>query len=331
MGVAVMGMVVVLGCLTVDFLVRAPRMPSPGETLIGDQFVTSPGGKGFNQGVAAARLGAEVVFVGSLGMDAFGDASLRVFREEGIGVEHVYRHPTLGTGVASIVVDARTGQNAIVAVQRANSGVPIDQVVSAIESVAAKQATSGIPATFLCQWETNQDSITAGLRTARASGLRTIFNCAPVPTQPCDQAVFEAVDILIANETEATTLTGVAVEGPETARQAAERLLEYGVVGHVIVTLGSKGFIWSTRDDKGPDAIHKLRPAFEVETVDPTGAGDAFCGSLAAKLAEGVEMEEALRWANAAGGFAVGRMGALPSLATPAQVKAMLATPRLRE
>jgi ribokinase len=315
-----MGAVIVLGSLITDLVARAPRLPAPGETVLGDEFAIFLGGKGFNQAVAAARQGARVSLIGQVGADAYGDAFFPAMAAEGIDGAQVTRHPTVGTGVSSVLVGEDRGQNMIVAAPRANLALTVAQVESAMDALlmAAARETSA----FLAQCETPVATVHAGLRRARVAGLRTLFNVAPIPREPLDDALFALVDLLIPNESEASVLTGIAIDSPISARAAAEQLLARGPRG-VVITLGAQGFLCSSRQADGT-VSHHHEPAIPVRPVDATAAGDAFCGVLAAGLAAGIPLEQASHRANAAGALAVTRRGALPSLPTAAEVDTLL-------
>jgi ribokinase len=315
------GDVLVLGSLMTDLVARAPRMPLPGESLLGDDFGTFIGGKGCNQAIAAARMGASVALIGAVGADAFGDAFFPLLEREHVDARHVARLAEAGTGVASILVLTELGQNTIVATPRANFALTREMVAPAF----AGRATDGSDrAVFLTQCETSLQSVEAGLHLARAHGMRTILNAAPIPRAPIAHLLLLA-DLLVVNETEASALAGMPVTSPDDAPATAERLLTLGPA-EVVITLGAQGCLWSRAEPVGPPAPrHTLLPAIAVKQVDATAAGDAFCGTLAAALAEGTAMPQALRLAGAAGALAATRMGAVPSLPTADEVHALLA------
>jgi ribokinase len=312
--------VIVLGSLMTDLVARAPRLPVPGESLLGDEFGIFIGGKGCNQAVAAARMGARARLIGRVGADAFGDDFLRALATEGVEHAHVTRDPVIGTG-ASVIVLGGDGQNAIVATPRANYALSIENVESAMRSLLAD---AGDPPIFLTQCETPLATVERGLALASAIGCRTILNAAPVPRDLPNDALLALAEILVVNETEAAALAGMEVEDARGAHQAAARLLARGP-RHVVLTLGARGFVWCG-GNAGGDAAQMIDiPGLPVRAVDATAAGDAFCGALAAGLAEDVPLAKSLRWANVAGALAVTRLGALPSLPRRAEVQALLA------
>ena len=318
-----MSTVLVLGSTITDLVARAPRLPRPGESVIGNDFGTFLGGKGFNQAVAAARLGASVILIGRVGTDTFGDAFASALLEEGINSSHLTRDPDAGTGTACVMIGTDTGQNSIIVLPRANLALAPGMVEQAMQSILAQSAIQAESIVFMAQCEMRMATITTGLSLAHGAGMTTIFNAAPVPPEPFPHELFTFVDMLVVNEAEAATLTGMTVETPANAMEAAAKLLAKGVK-HVIITLGAQGGIWSTYEKGERQPSHQFIQAIPVNPVDATAAGDAFCGALAAKLAEGMNMPEALRWANAAGAVAVTKLGALPSLPGTQEVEALL-------
>jgi ribokinase len=318
-----MGTVVVLGSTITDLVARAPRLPLPGESIIGDDFATFLGGKGFNQAVAAARLGASVRFIGRVGTDIFGDDFSSALSNEGIDNSHLSRDPSAGTGTACVMIGTDIGQNAIIVLPRANLALSAEMVEEAIQSILSRSTTQANTNIFMAQCEMRMATIAAGLRSAQNAGMVTIFNAAPVPREPFPDDLFTCVDILVVNESEAAGLAETPVDTPQSARRAATRLLIKGVK-NTIITLGSQGCVWSTNGNSEGQFSHRWIRTIPVTQVDATAAGDSFCGALAAKLAEGLVMSEALRWAGAAGAVAVTRLGALPSIPTTEEVEALL-------
>jgi ribokinase len=318
-----MGTVVVLGSTITDLVARAPRLPIPGEAVIGDDFSTFLGGKGFNQAVAAARLDANVFLIGRVGTDTFGDAFHSVLSNEGIDNVHLTRDPNSGTGTACVMIGTDTGQNAIIVLPRANLALTAKMVEEAIQSLLSHSTIEANKSIFMAQCEMRMATIVAGLRYAHRAGMTTLFNAAPVPREPFPDDLFACVDILVVNESEAGGLADTTVDSPQGARRAATKLLAKGVK-HSIITLGAQGCVWSTYEHGEGPITHRWIRTIPVTQVDATAAGDAFCGGLAAKLAEGSVMSEALHWASAAGAVAVRRLGALPSLPTTEEVKALL-------
>ena len=318
-----MGSVVVLGSTITDLVAQAPRLPIPGEAVIGDDFATFLGGKGFNQAVAAARLGASVRFIGRVGTDTFGDDFSSALSNEGIDNSHLSRDPSAGTGTACVMIGTDIGQNAIIVLPRANLAMSAEMVEEAIQSILSQSTTLVNTSIFMAQCEMRMATIAAGLRFAHNAGMITIFNAAPVPREPFPDDLFACVDILVVNESEAAGIAETPVDTPQSARRAATQLLIKGVK-NTIITLGAQGCVWSTLGNSEGQYSHRWIRSIVVTQVDATAAGDTFCGALAAKLAEGIMIPDALRWAGAAGAVAVTRLGALPSIPTTEDVEALL-------
>jgi ribokinase len=290
-----------------DFNVAVPRLPSEGETITGGRFYMSHGGKGANQAVAARRLGAEVRFVGCIGQDPQGDQVTDQLRAEGIPTEGLIHVEDAATGVALIMVDAE-GRNQIAVASGANLHLLPDQAREHVSLLAWAQV-------LLCQIEIPISTVEWALAAGRERGVPTILN--PAPAQQLPDRLLPLVDCLTPNAVEAEILTGVAVKGPEAATRAAQHLLTRGV-RRVIVTLGAQGVL----SCDGTSALHF--PAFPVDAVDTTGAGDAFNGALAVGLAAGGTWEEALPLANAAAALACTKRGAQTSFPRRAEVEAFM-------
>jgi len=297
------GHIVVVGSLNMDLVVRSPRHPQPGETLLGAEFRTFPGGKGANQAVAAARLGGQVKLIGRVGADAFGDALLETCTRDGVDTRHVERLEDAPTGVALITVDD-AGQNTIVVVPGANGKL------SPPDLLAAAPAFEGASVVVM-QLEVPLLTVIYAADLARRHGARVVLN--PAPAQPLSATGLEQVDVLIPNQSEAALLTGCASAG-----DAARRLIALGVRS-VVVTMGERGVLIA----EGETAT--LLPAHQVSVLDTTAAGDAFVGAFAVALAEGRTVLEAAAWGNAAGALAVTRAGAQPSLPARAELERFLA------
>jgi ribokinase len=298
--------VLVIGSANMDFTVAVPRLPAEGETVTGGSFYVSHGGKGANQAVAARRLGGDVRFVGCVGQDSQGDQVVDQLAAEGIPTDGVIRTEA-ATGVALITVD-REGRNQIAVASGANLELLPD---------LAKMHASLMPwaKALLLQLEIPVPSVQWALATAREHGVLSILN--PAPAQPLPDTLLSLVDCLTPNANEAEVLTGIAVTAPDSASRAAQHLLARGV-RRVIVTLGAKGVLYCD----GKSALHF--PAFPVDAVDTTGAGDAFNGALAVGLAAGGTWEEALPLANAAAALACTKRGAQTSFPRRADVEAFM-------
>jgi ribokinase len=300
--------VLVVGSLNIDLVVHAPRLPQPGETLTGDGFATDPGGKGANQAVAAARIGARVAMLGWIGNDEHGRRLLAALRREGIDASSVGVDEALPTGVAFIMV-ARDGENSIVVVPGANHGLRPRHVDEAAARLRAARVV-------VAQLETPQATVFHALDMARRAGAISLLNAAPAAVLAARQ--LESVQWLVVNEGEARVLLGKPVGDVAQARAAALALRALGPPD-VVITLGANGLVHASADG----VVHHTTAA--VTAVDSTGAGDTFVGVLAAALAQGWPAAEALRWGQAAASMAVTRRGAQAAMPTRAEVAALLA------
>ncbi len=299
--------ITVVGSLNMDLIVRTPHLPVPGETILGSEFVTAPGGKGANQAVAAARLGSSVAMVGQLGADDFGQALRANLKAVGVDTTYVSTDDHAATGVALIAVEAG-GQNTIIVVPGANAHLWRDEVDRAKEMIASSRV-------LVVQLEIPQETITRALEIAHAAHVLTLLN--PAPARPLPATWPSLIDLLVPNETEATFLTQIPVKDWASAEAAAIELYRQGVPA-VVITLGAQGALaWDG---------HEMRrvPAFPVQAVDATAAGDAFVGALAAARGRGSDLSVALREANAAGALTTLKLGAQPSLPTRAELEQFL-------
>ncbi|MGB6210721.1 ribokinase [Pseudomonas mandelii] len=297
--------VVVIGSLNMDLVTRAPRLPRGGETLIGQSFATVSGGKGANQAVAAARLGAQVSMVGCIGSDAYGEELRRALMVEQIDCQAVSTVEG-SSGVALIVVDDNS-QNAIVIVAGAN-GALTPQVIDRFDAVL--QAADVI----ICQLEVPDATVGHALKRGRELGKIVILNPAPA-SRPLPADWYASIDYLIPNESEASALSGLPVDSLASAETAATRLIALGA-GKVIITLGAQGSMFAN----GTGFEHF--PAPTVKAVDTTAAGDTFVGGFAAALASGKTEAEAIRFGQVAAALSVTRAGAQPSIPTLSEVQA---------
>ncbi|HEY0530791.1 MAG TPA: ribokinase [Actinoplanes sp.] len=289
--------IVIAGSANMDLVGLAARLPLPGETVLGDDFMMTPGGKGANQAIAAARAGGQTTFLGAIGSDAFGvtiNARLTAAGVDASGVRTSYG----ASGVAVIMVD-RTGENSIVVAPGANT--------SFARLTEAERRTIAEADVLVCQLEIPVETVTEAMRAARAAGTRTILNAAPARSLP--QELLENVDLLVVNETEASTITG---------RPEIDMAALLALVPRVVLTLSGAGSRYADRE--GTDA---QLPAYSVEVVDTTAAGDAFTGAIAVAWGEGRPLVEAVRWANAAGAASVRRVGASNALPTRDEIEAL--------
>ena len=297
--------VVVVGSFNMDLVVKAGRRPQKGETLMGEEFGMFIGGKGSNQAIAAARSGADVTMIGRLGTDLFGETLMAAHAEEGICTDYVIRDAEVGTGIASILIDA-DGDNSIALVPQANMRLSVVDIEQASESIAAADV-------LLLQLEVPIAASQRAAEIAKSNGATVVLN--PAPAQELPEDFLAQVDILTPNEVETEWLSGVRVSTATDAERAAKVLLDKGLSA-VILTLGERGALLLTAN------LTQQVPAYSVEVVDTTAAGDAFCGALATALARGENLVDAVAFANAAGALAVTVLGAAPSMPTAAQVEA---------
>ena len=299
-----MSRVVVLGSLNMDLVVSLSHLPRSGETVIGDQLQRFPGGKGANQAVAAARLGAEVAMVGRVGKDSFGDELLSNLEADGVAIGGVDRDPNEPTGAALILVE-KGGEN-MIAVARGASRV--------VGDVDVARATSNLKEgdVLLLQLEIPLAMVVAAARRAKAAGARVILNAAPAAA--LEASLLSQLEVLVVNELEVEPLLGRPAADPEEAEEAARMAVQQGARS-AVVTLGAAGAVLVQGE-----SIHRMK-AQRVEAVDTTGAGDAFVGALAAALAAGAALVEAAELAGAAGAAAVTKPGAQASLPRPEDLR----------
>ena len=303
------GHIAVLGIFVADATFRTGRLPGMGETVIGESVALSPGGKGSNQAVAAARLGARVRFISRIGRDSFADMGLAAWADAGVE-PLVARSDSAATGAAAVLVDAHTGENAIVVCPGAASEiseVDIDAAADAIRSAAV----------FVTQFEQPLPAAARALAIAREAGVTTVLNPAPAADAP--EALLRLSDYVTPNEAEAEALSGIPVGDEDGARRAAAALRDRGA-GAAVITLGARGALF---DGSGGAAFV---PAFRAgPVVETTGAGDAFNGAFAVALAEGRDPGWAVRFACAAAGISVTRSGTSQSMPNRGEVEALMA------
>lgn len=300
--------VLVVGSLNMDLRIRTPRLPAPGETLTGSGFDTDGGGKGANQAVAAARQGARVAMLGAVGQDAHGAALLAALQADGIDTDAVERIAGTPSGTAAILL-MPDGENSIVVIPGANHALTPERVRAQADRLRQARVV-------VAQLECPLDAVAEALAIAREAGAVTVLNAAPV--QPLGEALLGQLDWLVVNEIEAAALAGMPVPGPAEARAVAEQLRRRGP-RQVLVTLGAEGLVLA-----GPEGTLAL-PAPRVQAVDTTGAGDTVVGALAAALAAGRPLREALTRAQAAAALAVTRLGTQSAMPTAAEVDALVA------
>ena len=288
--------IIVIGSSNTDMVIRADRIPVPGETVLGGHFFMNPGGKGANQAVAAARMGGNVTFIAKVGNDTFGSESKSLWQRENIHTGHILTDPDEPSGAALIMVDAR-GENCICVAPGANKSLlPADLVPLRHE---LEQASI-----LLMQLETPIETVLCAAKWAAEKNVRVILN--PAPAAPLPREIYRYLNVITPNETETEILTGIHVSDAVSAETASEIFCRRGVCT-VIITMGEKG-AWLYQSGRG-----ELIPVRTVKRVDTTAAGDVFNGALAVGLAEGMSLRNAIVLANEAATLSVTRMGAQSS------------------
>ena len=302
-----MGSIVILGVFVADTSYRAARMPQMGETLLGESFALGPGGKGSNQAVAGARLGADVTMISRLGRDDFGKMAEQIWQDAGVK-SAITLDANAYTGAAFVFVNSQSGDNAIIIAP----GAANDITSQIIDDNRALISNAGV---FMTQLEQPLEAALAGLKLAKEHDGITILN--PAPAAPLPDEIFGLCDYITPNETEAEALTGLPVRTEAEAEHAAEALAQKGVK-NPIITLGAQGaYLYQ----------HGLVPAFDAgPVIETTGAGDAFNGALATALAEGQPANLAVRFGCATAALAVTRAGTASAMPTRSEVEALLAT-----
>ncbi|MDW6005473.1 ribokinase [Vibrio mangrovi] len=303
-----MSKLVVLGSVNADHVLRIPAFPRPGETLHGHDYQVIPGGKGANQAVAAARLGADISFIASVGDDPFGVNIRENFKLEGMDISGVKMQPNCPTGIAMIQV-TDSGENAICISSEANALLTAEALDSDLARI--QQADY-----FLTQLETPLDGVIRAAQAAKKYTTQVILN--PAPARVLPDELLGCVDMITPNETEAEVLTGIAVTDEQSAGQAAAILHEKGIAT-VLITLGAKG-VWLSEHGQG-----QLIPGFRVDAMDTTAAGDTFNGALVTGLLEDLPLNDAIRFAHAAAAISVTRFGAQTSIPSRQEVDTFLA------
>ena len=300
--------VTVFGSFVVDLMARAPRLPVPGETVLGSFFKQGAGGKGFNQGIAAHKSGGDVTMITKLGRDSLAAVATDAMDGVGLSKDHLFYSETEPTGVALISVDENTSQNEIIIVPGACATISDEDIASVAESIKES-------AYLLLQLEVNQDANEKVAAMAKAAGVKVIVNTAPY--SPVTDEFLSGCYLVTPNEVEAEELTGICVSDLESADKAAKVFKDKGVQ-NVVITLGSRG-VYVNEDGKS-----EIVPAYKVNAIDTTGAGDAFNGGLLTALSEGKTISEAARFANALAAISVQRIGTTPSMPTRAEIDKFL-------
>ena len=284
----------VLGIFVADISFSGPKIPANGETILGNKYNVGPGGKGCNQAVAIARLGAKVNFISKIGKDSYGELALNTLTKNKINTESVIQDENLQTGVAGILVDKNSGKNAINVIVGAPSTLKIAEIDKHIDIIKNSKI-------FLTQLEVPKDVTLHCLKTAKENGCLTILN--PAPASEISKEFYKNIDYFTPNETEAEFYTGIKITNEKEAKQAADKLINFGIK-KIIITLGEKGLFYSD----GKEEIYLQ--ATPVKAIDTTGAGDAFNGGLAFGLSKEKPIKECLELANKVAGISTTKLGA---------------------
>ena len=284
----------VLGIFVADISFSGPKIPSVGETILGNKYNVGPGGKGCNQAIAIARLGGKVNFISKIGKDSYGELALNTLKKNNINIENIIQDEKLQTGVAGILIDKNSGKNAINVIVGAPSSLKVSEIEKQINLIKSSKI-------FLTQLEVPKDVTLHCLKIAKENGCITILN--PAPASEISNEFYNHIDYFTPNETEAEFYTGIKITNEQEAKQAAEKLLNLGIK-KVIITLGEKGLFYTD----GKEEIYlKASP---VKAIDTTGAGDAFNGGLAFGLSKDKPINECLELANKVAGVSTTKLGA---------------------
>ncbi|MCD6301244.1 MAG: ribokinase, partial [Staphylothermus sp.] len=292
----------------IDFYVTLPKLPVPGETVLGHNFVMKPGGKGANQAVATARLGAYTYMVGRVGKDIFAERLLDNFAKNKVDTKYISIDNTTHTGVAFILLEESTGENMIAVAPGADAHVSREDVEKAVLAIKESDIV-------LLQLEIPLETVVYAVKKAFEIGKKVILN--PAPANQLPDEIYKYIYVITPNRVEAELLTGIKVNTVEDAVKAGKILISKGVK-YVVITMGSKGSVVVSKD------IAEHVPAYKVEPIDTTGAGDAFNGALAVFLAEGYNIIEACKRANAAAAIQITKIGAQEGLPTREELEAFL-------
>ena len=284
----------VLGIFVADISFSGPKIPSVGETILGNKYNVGPGGKGCNQAIAIARLGGNVNFISKIGKDSYGELASNTLKKNNINIENIIQDEKLQTGVAGILVDKNSGKNAINVIVGAPSSLKVSEIEKQINLIKSSKI-------FLTQLEVPKDVTLHCLKTAKENGCITILN--PAPASEISNEFYNHIDYFTPNETEAEFYTGIKITNEQEAKQAAEKLLNLGIK-KVIITLGEKGLFYTD----GKEEIYLK--ASSVKAIDTTGAGDAFNGGLAFGLSKDKPINECLELANKVAGVSTTKLGA---------------------
>lgn len=295
-----MSKVIVLGSLNVDTILRVKQFPSPGETVQVYEKTSAAGGKGANQAVAAARAGAETNFIGQIGNDGAGKFMLKSLEADNIDGSYVSTSQHVGTGTANIMLN-KNGQNCILVYGGANQTLTVNDVKRAEPVIKDSDF-------IVAQFETPQNTAVAAFKIAKNYGVTTVLNPAPAPNEPIDPDLLRLTDLIIPNELESASITGIEITDEDSMITTANKFITMGI-NNLIITIGDKGAFYSTKKN------HDLVPAFKVKAVDTTAAGDTFIGALVSQLKPDFSnIQSAINFAQHASSLTVQHLGAQPSI-----------------
>ena len=295
----------VLGIFVADISFSGPKIPAIGETILGNKYNVGPGGKGCNQAVAIARLGAKVNFISKIGKDSYGELALNTLTKNKINTKSVIQDENLQTGVAGILIDKNSGKNAINVIVGAPSTLKAAEIDKHIDIIKNSKI-------FLTQLEVPKDVTLHCLKIAKENGCLTILN--PAPASEITKEFYSNIDYFTPNETEAEFYTGIKITNEKDAKQATEKLIDLGIK-KIIITLGEKGLFYSD----GKEEIYLK--ASHVKAIDTTGAGDAFNGALAFGLSKEKPIKECLELANKVAGISTTKLGAGDAMPLLSEIK----------
>ncbi|MFZ3071176.1 MAG: ribokinase [Anaerolineaceae bacterium] len=302
--------ILVVGSFFMDLVFRVDRRPGPGETLIGLEFGMFTGGKGYNQAIAAARMGADVSMIGCLGVDYYGDLFIESLKKEGVNIDHVIRNSKIGTGVATPVIYESEKNNSIIIIPRANDHITPQDIDALTPTIASADL-------LMLQLEIPIETSYRAAEIAKKNNVPVMLNPAPYKALPDD--FYRLVDVITPNEVEASQISGMSITDTQTTRLAAQIILSLGPK-QVVLTLGQQGAFFLSQKEEF------FVPAFNVNVIDPTAAGDAFCSGYAFAYLTGLNPHEAVRMGNSAGALATTVLGAEPSLPRVEEVLRILAS-----
>ena len=302
-----MGKITISGSSNTDLIMQVDKTPGPGETIIGKQFTVTPGGKGANQAIAAARTGGDVSFIGCIGKDVFGKLAIEKLDKANIDTSCIYGNSDTPSGMALVYVDAN-GENSISIAPGSNFELSPQNIDESLDRLSNTKI-------ILTQLEIPIETVERAAQLARKRGITFILD--PAPAASLNNNLMGNVDIITPNETEAEMLTGIALNNEKNLKSACEDLHKQGVKT-IIITLGSRGTFLSDSD------YSQLIPTYKVDPIDTTGAGDIFNGALARKLSDNIDIIEAIKFANAAAAISVTKLGAQASAPKKSEIDAFL-------